>query len=153
MDISDHYLWLIAGAVFLALEAFGMHGIGMFFAGLAAVLVGGLLEFGLIGQADYLLQFSIWFGTTCLFAILLWKPMKRWRISSPENGDYKNMLGSTATICDGPLEKGKQGKAHWSGTKMNAILSPDAAIASLAEGEEATVTAVKGNCLTLSPKE
>lgn len=148
--LPPSHLWLIAGAILVALEAFGIPGIGLLFGGLAAFLTALLIEGGVVAQENYILQFGCWFALTVLVGLALWKPLKKWRGSdAPE---YHNMLGSTVTVCDGPLMKGKTGQALWSGTRMNAELASDAGVEMIAEGETALIAAVDGNILKLKPR-
>ncbi len=151
MPLSEPYLWLIGGAVFMALEAFGIPGIGLVFAGLAAIIVGGLIQADIIEYSDHVLQFTLWFGMTVLTAITLWKPMKRWRLNPSAEDQFNNMIGTTATVTGGGLKKGVAGKAKWSGTTMSAKLADDAGVDMLEDGATAEVTAVKGTMLYLKP--
>ncbi len=151
IPLTEPYLWLIAGMVLLALEAFGIPGVGMVFAGLAAIVTGTLVGAGLVEESDHLAQFSWWFAVTAISAILLWKPMKRWRMK-PGEQEYSNMVGSTAVVFGGDLVKGKIGKAKWSGAIMQAELAANAGVETLKEGETAEVTGVEGNTLKLKPR-
>lgn len=149
-SLPPSQLWLIAGAVLAAMEAFGIPGIGLLFGGIAAFLVAIIIEAGVIMQEDFALQFGAWFIITIISALLLWKPMKHWR-SRPSSPAYSNMIGSTATICEGDLVAGKKGKAIWSGARMNAEIAPDMGVEILHDGETAIIHAVDGNTLQLKP--
>ncbi len=148
--LPPSHLWLIAGAMLICLEAFGIPGIGLLFGGLAAVITGLLIESDVIAQENLALQFGAWFGLGAIIAALLWKPLKNWRNTSSTT-EYTNMVGTTATVCDSDLVAGKTGKALWSGTRMNAELSTDAGVERLMEGDVALITAVEGNILKLKP--
>ena len=146
------YLWLIAGGVLMALEAFGAPGIGLFFGGLAAVLVGLLIQADLLSTADYVLQFGAWFGLTSVLALLLWKPMKRWHTRPSAGGsEYHNMVGDMGTVCDGELVRGSTGHVRWSGTIMIAEIDPIADAVRIEEGAKVEITQVKGNTLFVRP--
>ncbi len=149
--LAPSYLWLIFAAVFLALEAFGLPGIGLFFAGIAALITGLLVEYGAIAGDDYILQFGSFLVLTAVTAGLLWKQMQRWRTNPKADGEFNNMVGSEATVLEGGLHKGKRGKAKWSGTIMSAELSADAAIDTVEEGTIVQILAVKGTCLIVAP--
>ncbi len=150
--MSSSSWWLVAGALFMALEAFGAPGIGFVFAGLAAIIVGALMLSGLIGQDAYVIQMFLWFAMTSGMAFILWKPMKRWRLNPDSKDQFSNMIGTTAIVTGGPLIKGKAGKAKWSGALMAAELSEHATITQLVEGEVAEVADVRGNVLILKPR-
>lgn len=150
-SLSPAAVWLVVGALFVALEAFGIPGIGLLFAGLAAFGVGIATEMGVLGETDYVLQFGIWFALTVVIAALLWKPLKKWRTVEPGQ-EYNNMVGTTAIICDGDLLRGKTGRALWSGTHMNARIAEDCTAEIIKEGEASVIAAVDGNTLILKPK-
>ena len=144
----DHYmLWLFAGVIFLAAEALGASGIGLFFAGLGALTIGSIVT----ARPDLapLSQWIIFFAATALWAILLWKPFQRFRGDGGES-PYKNIVGDTAFIGVGGLEAGQIGEATWSGTIMRAELAHNAA--PIAPGGAAIITAVSGNTLIVKPK-
>lgn len=143
-------LWLLAGAVLVLLETFTVPGIGFLYAGLASITVGGLLAAGYFDQADLTLQFSWFFGFTALWAVVLWKPMKRLRYRTTDK-EYKNMVGSTAVVKDIPLTKNKLGNVQWSGTIMQAKLADDSPVESVPAGEEVIVTAAEGNRFIVKP--
>lgn len=146
MGISASILWLIAGAAMLALEAFGLPGIGFVFAGLGALMVGVAIEVGLVGVDNYVAQFAVFFAFTSIFAVLLWKKLKAWRMN-PRGETYQNMIGETAVIVLSGLQKGARGQVRWSGTVMQAELDPSEPALGLAEGTMVRIVAVKGNVL------
>jgi membrane protein implicated in regulation of membrane protease activity len=147
------YLWLIAGALLMALEAFGAPGIGLLFGGIAGVLVGILLQADVLALTDYTLQFGLWFAFTAVTALLLWKPMQRWRSKPTEvHPEFRNMIGDHATIVEGELVRGSTGQARWSGTIMLAEIDPVADATRIAEGELVEITNVRGNTLYVRPR-
>jgi len=152
MPLPEPYLWLIAGMVLVALEVLTAPGIGLVFGGLAAIIVGVVIETGAIDQANHAAQFACWFALTCLTGFLLWKPMKNWRMKSRHSGDYNNMAGGTATVCDGDLVRGKTGKAKWSGTVMNAEIDSSSSVDKIENGQLAEIVSVEGITLKLRPK-
>lgn len=146
MGISASILWLLAGAAMLALEAFGLPGIGLLFAGLGAILVGAAVEAGLVGTDNYAAQMAVFLIFTSIFAALLWKKLKSWRMN-PRGETYQNMIGETAVIALSGLQKGATGQVRWSGTLMQAELDPSESAMGLAEGTIVKIVAVKGNVL------
>jgi membrane protein implicated in regulation of membrane protease activity len=142
-------LWLLTGAMFLALEAFGIPGIGLLFIGLGAILTGLFIEIGIIASDAYVMQFAALFINSSILAVLLWKKVKQFRGASGKAGNYQNMIGDEATVI-GLLTHNHKGQVSWSGTTMIAELAagePD-----LAEGASAIITEVNGNVLTVKGK-
>lgn len=144
MAFSVSALWLLAGAVMLALEAFGLPGIGFLFAGLGAILVGVAIEAGMVGAASYIAQFAVFFAFTSIFAVLLWKKIKAWRMN-PGAETYQNMVGDSAVIALSGLQKGARGQVRWSGTLMSAEIDDSETALGLPEGTVVRIVAVKGN--------
>ena len=150
--LSAAYGWLIAGAVLLALEAFGVPGIGFLFAGLAAIVVGLLIHLNVIATDDLILQAAAFFGVTSLLALLLWKKLKQWRTDPQASNQFHNIVGDFATIGKGGLAAGQIGQVSWSGTTMMARLDASCAETELAEGAMVTITTVEGNHLIVAPQ-
>lgn len=141
--------WLVAGAALLALEAFGLPGIGFLFAGLGALIVGLVVQAGLVAEGAYIAQWAIFFLSTTLFALLLWKKLKSWRLN-PNAPQYSNMIGTEAVVTQ-PLIGDAVGEVRWSGTLMRARLS-DASASNAALGTTVIIRAMDGNLLLVAPK-
>ncbi len=146
MILSPSLVWLIIGIVAMLIEILAIiPGIGILFMGLAAFSV-SILVATEMGAALSLVGQSAWFfGLTVVYAVVLWKPLKRWRISSAKGETYNNMVGDTAIVIENPLQQGIIGKVRWSGTVMNAKLHQDAVTATVDATVE--IVAVEGNTL------
>ena len=140
--------WLLAGAALLALEAFGIPGIGFFFAGLAAILVGTLVETDLVGADATILQFGVFFLLTAVMAVLLWNKLKSWRVN-PSAPQYSNIAGTEATVTRDLLGD-SIGEVRWSGALMRARLATKTGTA--AAGTTVIVREADGNVLLVAPK-
>lgn len=151
-ELPNAYGWLIAGAILLGLEAFGIPGVGFLFAGLAAILVGLAVHLNLIAADDWILQAGVFFGLTTLMAALLWKKIQQWRLNAPTGDQFSNIIGDYATVGKDGLKKGRAGQVSWSGTTMSAQIDPGCALESLEEGAVVIITAVKGNQLFVAPE-
>lgn len=138
--------WLLAGALLLALEAFGLPGIGLLFAGLAAILVGIAVEAGLIGVDAVIAQFAVFFIFTTVFAAILWKKLISWRLK-PNQAEYQNMIGDKAVIVHAGLQKGAMGEVRWSGTTMQAMLDVSEPAQALPENTLVEIVAIEGTVL------
>lgn len=140
--------WLLAGAVLLALEAFGLPGIGFLFAGIAAILVGGAVELELIRDTALITQFGVFFLVTTLLAVLLWNKLKAWRVD-PNAPHYSNVVGTEAVVTK-ELINDATGEVRWSGTLMRAKLADKSGSAAI--GTTVIVRELDGNILHVSPK-
>jgi membrane protein implicated in regulation of membrane protease activity len=147
--MSPTILWLIAGAAFIALEVFGVPGIGFLFAGLAALMIGGLVEFDILASDDVLLQFTLFSIMSVASAAMLWKKLKTKRTAAP----YSNMVGTEATVATGGLMGNKEGQVKWSGTLMRAQLMENDGSTTIAEGTTVIIQHVDGNLVFVAPKK
>ncbi len=140
--------WLLAGAVLLALEAFGIPGIGFLFAGIAAILVGALVELALIDPLSIITQFGVFGLATVLFAILLWNKMKSWRMN-PNAPQYSNMIGTEAVVTQ-ELINDAIGEVRWSGALMRARIIDKTG--SITVGRTVIIREMDGNVLLVAAK-
>jgi membrane protein implicated in regulation of membrane protease activity len=142
-----HYLlWLIGGVVCLGLEALGVSGVGLLFAGLGALSIGSIVT--AYPDLSLLQQGVIFLAATALWAVFLWKPLQKFR--KPSGKGYHNMIGETAYIGASGLQKGVVGEATWSGTIMRAELAHGTE--SLPPGAAAVIVDISGNTLIVKPK-
>lgn len=152
MTLTASIIWLLIGMMCLALEAFGVSGVGFFFAGLAALGVGLVVETGLAGSDAYLAQFAWFFGFTALFAALLWKPLRRWHSRRGMAGVSADggLIGARALVAGSGLEPGREGQVSWSGTLMTAELAAGITQA-VPAGETVLIVEVNGAKLIVRP--
>lgn len=150
--MNAEILWLLLGIAAVLAEVLAVApGIGLLFTGLGALGV-SLLLYSLPGGEVSLVGQLTWFlGFTALWAVLLWRPLKRWRMPSPHSGTYHNIVGDQATVAGEGLSAGRTGQVNWSGTVMNAVLSADAGVESVPPGAPVRIMAVQGNTLSVSP--
>jgi membrane protein implicated in regulation of membrane protease activity len=120
-DIPTSSIWLAFGVFLIIFEVFFIPGIGLVFAGLGAVTVGGVLLTGWIDATSS--QFILFFLSTGVWAICLWKPLKKF-IEVKDSG-FDDMVGSTAIVYGVALQKGKTGEVKWSGTIMKCELQSE----------------------------
>jgi membrane protein implicated in regulation of membrane protease activity len=151
MELSIVYVWLIVGVVLMLLEAFGLPGMGMFFAGLGALTVGLLVSFDTIIPEDSLMQFIFFFATTIVWAVLLWKPLQQFKVGKKAQS-YANIVGDTAYVGSSGISKKDGGEVTWSGTIMKARLDAASLPECLEAGAQVIITEITGNVLTVRPK-
>lgn len=152
MTISTSLLWLAGGALMMAIEAFGIPGLGFLFAGLAALCVGILIEAGITDTFAYGAQTAWWFGLTVVWAVVLWKPLKRMRMSKAGQ-EYSNIIGEIATVGDQGITRHATGHVLWSGTTMQAQIAAGANIESIPAGAKVKIVDIKGATLHVVPAE
>jgi membrane protein implicated in regulation of membrane protease activity len=146
--LSSEIFWLFLGVALILMEIFAvMPGIGLLFAGLGALCTALLLynipeyAISLAGQVVWFLAFG------AFWAAVLWKPMKKWRLSSGSSQTYNDMIGQEVTITGSDLTKERMGQVLWSGTVMNARLVPEDMQDALPVGSLAVIAIVEGNTL------
>lgn len=148
--MASSIIWLALGALLIAMEVFGIPGIGFLFAGLSAVTVAILTQAGATEPDSYGAQTAWWFGLTLMWAALLWKPLKNWR-TSKNSQEYSNIIGDTAYIINQDLHKGITGQASWSGTTMNAEIAPYVTADKIPAGSKVKIIDVRGVTLIVEP--
>ncbi|MDH5636895.1 MAG: hypothetical protein OEZ04_00220 [Nitrospinota bacterium] len=146
MEVSAVTLWLIAGAVLVAVEVFVMPTMVLAFAGFGAITTGVTLHFGMVETIPN--QIAVFFATTIAWALVLWIPLKGWY--GPDGGGYKDMVGHVATVGDKDLEKGVKGEVTWSGSIWNARLSPDCQLDKVESGKDVMILKVENGILIVT---
>jgi membrane protein implicated in regulation of membrane protease activity len=148
-SIPSH-IWLAIGVATIVFEFFVAPGMGVVFAGMGALVVGALLEAGLITtELDQLLVFV---AATIIWALLLWKPLKNLVANKAAGKGESHIIGTEAVVAKGGVDK-LQGSAKWSGTVMNAKLAHESKVEQLKEGQIAEVAGLDGSTLILKPKK
>jgi membrane protein implicated in regulation of membrane protease activity len=151
IEINVSYYWFALSVVLLLLEVTGVNGVGLLFGGIAAGIVGVLVETQVIAQGSLTIQWSVWFFITALVAIGLYKPMQKWRTNPDSKDSFSNMVGNVAKVATGGLMLGKPGKVYWSGTLMNAAIAEGATQEAFFEGDMVQIADVRGNQLLVVP--
>ncbi len=140
-DTYPGTFWLVFAVVLVIIEV-STPGIGFLFSAIAALALGSLMSLELLNPGSFYLEIAYFFGLTTLFAIILWKPMKKF--VQPKEDSYEGIIGTSATVINKPIVKIKTGQIKWSGTFMQATLKPDSNVDSIAIGEEVWVHGRKG---------
>lgn len=146
--------WLAAGAFIIAFEAFTVPGLGLFLGGLGALCTALLIKAGVVKETSTAAQFAWCFGVTVGWALLLWKPLQKYRLKRrARNTEVKtnNLIGEIVIVGEGGLKQGEVGQVIWSGTVMNAELESSHAH-DLPQGAKAQVHSVSGNILKVTPR-
>lgn len=151
LDFSHHndYAWLIAGVCLMVLEAVGVSGVGLMFAGLGAVVAGMAVHFGLIGSGELVSECIVFLAATSLWSYLLWHPIKKFHTG--KRGHYRNIVGDTAYAGSNGIDRKTGGEVTWSGTIMKARLAPGFDAERVEAGSQVEITDVSGATLIVKP--
>ena len=143
MEVSAAALWLIAGGVLFLIEVFFAPTMLLAFIGLGAITTSILMTLGVFDQVWH--QVSSFFGSTIVWAAVLWKPLKS--LYQPGVSGYNDVAGQLATVGEKGLEKGRKGEVHWSGTIWAARLSPASKLEKVESGREVVIEKADGGIL------
>ena len=146
------YLWSVAAVGFMLLEAFGLPGVGLMFAGIGALMVGLSIFAHVILLDDYTLQLIVFFTFSVISALLLWKPLQRFRVGRGR-GEYSNIVGGTAYVGAGGISRKHGGEVTWSGTIMRAELARSCPVELVDAGAAVVITEVHNATLVVTPKD
>ena len=128
-------------------------GMGLFLGGLGALLTGIVVHSGIIDANSFTYQLTAFFGFTTLFAVLLWKPLAKFRTKNhPSTSNYNDVIGTSGIVTGKDLKHGELGQIVWSGTIMNAELA-SSVLLPLPIGSHVTVISFNGTTLKVTPKE
>jgi len=156
MDFYSSEVWFVIGLICVVLEVMLGLTIVVFFFALAAFSMGFLLFFELTSFEDHLVQLATFCAMTLGWAIVLWKPLKRFKNKPLPNAvdssgesvhveKFENYIGQNVTISGKDLKRGEIGTATWSGTTVNVSIDPKAEDDLLTVNSVATVVEVKNN--------
>lgn len=143
-------VWLVVGVVLFIAEMI-VPGIGLLFAGCAALTVGMLLNFSVVPVDNSLLHLLIFVGATVAWTVILWKPIQKLRLGRNKTS-YNNIIGETAIVTDKGLSKTQGGEVFWSGANMRAKLDEKSTVQHLETGSQVIIKEINGNVLTVIPK-
>lgn len=151
--MSPAILWLLFGAALVFAEVFTAPGIGLFLGGFGAMSTGIIVQSGLVGEESIAAQFAWFFGLSSLWAMVLWKPLQKFRVhqklTTRAGAERSDLVGGTGTVGHNGLKRHETGQVKWSGTIMNAVLAPDSIDDFLPEGSTVKITSVSGNTLSV----
>ncbi len=135
----DANYWLILGIALVIAEATIVPGIGFLFAGLAGIVLGGLLIFNILHVTDLTEQVVYFLLFTAVWWVILWAPLKK-SMKKPKGEGYENMIGTYGEVEDErDLTPGKVGHIKWSGARMRAKIVPGSTTQRIKNGENVWV--------------
>jgi membrane protein implicated in regulation of membrane protease activity len=135
LTIVSPLFWYAVGIVLIILEVSGVQGIGLFFAGMAAVTLGAVISFDIIAVSSSLSAIALFFLFTVVWAIVLWKPLKKLSKQSKDK-KFVDLVGTEAIVdsADG-LMQNKTGYVKWSGVRMRARIAVESTESTVNSGQ------------------
>ncbi len=139
-------IWLILAVILVALEIYLGFTLVFLFSALASLLVGCIVEIGLIPEDHLVFQFITFLFFTIASYILLWKPMKQFLDKKKAtNPKFQNYVGQEVEVIDNKLVKGETGLVKWSGSFIRARISDSDEASEYNVGTKLTVESVEEN--------
>jgi membrane protein implicated in regulation of membrane protease activity len=149
--MNSAILWILAGTAMVALEVFILPGIGLFFAGLSALVVGILVSLDMIHAENLMAQLGAFFVITGIWAIMLWKPLQKFRHRVTDKRTINNVVGDIAVVTEEGLSRGKTGHVKWSGTLLSARLHSNAKVEAIEGGQNVKIVEMEGAIALVEP--
>jgi inner membrane protein len=137
--------WFLLGLVLIVLEVVMGFTIVLLFTSLAAFTVGFIMYWKFMVFEGIYWQFAAFFALTVIWALILWKPLKRLKERNSKHGNVQNFVGQSVEVIDADLTKINPGNAKWSGTIVKAIIHPDFREEKLPVGTIAKIVDVRDN--------
>lgn len=135
--------WLVVGFTLLALEVITGFTVGIFlFAGLAALVTGGLMNFGVLAETWIAGISSTGIGSGVITA-LLWKPLKKLQGNKSVEKDNSSDLIGHSFVLDDDIAINKPGMTSYSGVSWRVEIDPSAGVDVIEAGKRVTVSSVE----------
>ncbi len=143
----DHFFYLVAGISFIVeLTIIGLGGPLLFFA-IASFITGILISLGVISGWE--MEIFALGVITALTTLLLWKPLKNFQNSGGGADTSSDMIGKEVPASS--EINANAGSIRYSGINWNSRLDDQSGVASIANGDQCTITSVDGNIMIVKP--
>lgn len=146
--------WFLLGFILLAIElvAFGMASGVLLFAGIGALITGGLFALGILPET-WLAGIASLGICSSVSAVALWKPFKKIQDnSSVDHSPTSDLIGLKFRLDDG-ITTTTPGKTRYSGIEWKVEIALDAGVDSIAAGEIVEVTSVDAGLFRIKPTD
>jgi len=143
--IASHQaeFWLVMGFALLAAEVLTGFTVGVFlFAGMGALVTGGLMSFGIIAET-WVAGISTTGISTGVITALLWKPLKNLQGDRPVEKDNSSDLIGHTFVTENKITTTKPGNTQYSGVSWRVEIDEDAGIDVIEAGKHVTVSSVE----------
>lgn len=143
--ITSHQaeFWMVMGFALLAAEVLTGFTVGVFlFAGIGALVTGGLMSFGVLAES-WVAGISCTGISTGVITALLWKPLKNLQGDRPiEKDNSSDLIGHTFVI-ENEITMTNPGNTQYSGVSWRVEIDKDAGVDVIEAGKQVTVSSVE----------
>ena len=135
--------WLVMGFALLAAEVLTGFTVGVFlFAGMGALVSGGLMSFGVLAET-WVAGISCTGISTGVITAVLWKPLKKLQGDRPiEKDNSSDFIGYTF-VTENEITTTKPGKTQYSGLSWRVEIDKDAGVDVIEAGKHVSVSSVE----------
>ena len=135
--------WIALGFILLVSEVlvFGFATIIFMFAGIGALITGGLMSAGVLSET-WIAGVSCFGISTGITSVLLWKPMSKLQNSSNETSSQSSDLIGHEFVLSQPVSHISPGQHRYSGVEWKIELDASAGVDELAAGQRVAVVSV-----------
>ena len=134
--------WLVMGFALLAAEVLTGFTVGVFlFAGIGALVTGGLMSFGFLVET-WVAGIACTGISTGLITAVLWKPLKNLQGNRPIEKDNSSDLIGYTFVIENEITTTKPGSTEYSGVSWRVEIDKDAGTDVIEAGKHVTVSSV-----------
>lgn len=135
--------WMVMGFALLAAEVLTGFTVGVFlFAGIGALVTGGLMSFGVLNET-WIAGISCTGISTGVITAVLWKPLKNLQGNRPiEKDNSSDLIGHTFVIKN-EITTTKPGSTEYSGVSWRVEIDKDANVDVIEAGKHVVVSSVE----------
>ena len=135
--------WMVMGFALLAAEVLTGFTVGVFlFAGIAALITGGLMSFGILVET-WVAGIACTGISTGLITAVLWKPLKNLQGNRPIGKDNSSDLIGHTFVIENEITTTKSGSTKYSGVSWRVEIDKDAGVDAIEAGKHVTVSSVE----------
>ena len=143
--IASHQaeFWLVMGMALLAAEVLTGFTVGVFlFAGIGALVTGGLMSFGIIAET-WIAGISTTGISTGVVTALLWKPLKNLQGDKPIKKDNSSDFVGYTFVTENEITTTKTGNTQYSGISWRVEIDEGAGVDVIEAGKHVVVSSVE----------
>lgn len=135
--------WLVMGFALLAAEVVTGFTVGVFlFAGMGALVTGGLMSFGVLAET-WVAGISCTGISTGVITAVLWKPLKNLQGDRPIGKDNSSDLIGHTFVVDSDISVTKPGSTNYSGISWKVEIDQNAGVDTIDAGQSVMVSSVE----------